>query len=361
MFGGYIIAGAAVFFALGRERWNFIKNIFPLPYSVLLSAIAFVCGAAPLIWFNVRHEFMTVRLIFLRMLRFDPGEQCCNGIVDCMMILQNLLQRRVHDFYLYLSGESSFIIFGAPFSIVYVPFFICAFVWGCVTIFGRLGDARLRLSLRMLFVFYFVVLFLTFFVPTGFHYGHMLLLVPFAEILCALFLVHIATRVRCLLFVSLLVCGLWLNEQVTHSYLFSHKYITDGKAYGLLKGDYESLLAWLKSKKAESVMCPDPVGSILNVMNEQYGNKRDMEFIDLWDYSEDDLDFVGVAEKISVLANDPNGYLLCSREKPDYFESIRACAARHGMTVKIVDSKILRNNPACAFLLCRVLPKEEKS
>ncbi len=349
MFIAYIIGAFAVFFVFGRKSRDFIKDVFPSHYHALLAGMAFVCGAAPLVWFNVRHGFPTLKLISFRVFHFTEVNYDWNNSA----VFANFI-RRIHDFYLYIIGEVLFELETA--GGVYVVLLTCAFVWGCVIVFGRRGDLGLKQRLRVLFVFYAVVLFLTCFIPNKHHPGHILVLVPFSGILCSLFLVHIA-RVRGLLFVPVLICGLWFNEQLDHFYSFSREYIQNGKMHGLLKGEPELLTVWLKSKDIKSVLCSDPVGYVLSSM----APELDMDFQDMgYCPSEREVIAQKIGDFISRASGQKAYMLICSGANFDYFSKVKKSAAQQGIEIKIVDLKVFRRKPTYAYVLCLVSAPEKR-
>lgn len=345
MFVAYMFAAPAAFWALGRKRREFIDAVFPARRNALLACAAFVSGALPFVWFNVRHGFPTLRLIFSRMSGFSQVHDNWNN----SDVFGNLL-RRIHDFYMYLSGNVLFEDLNDAVVSVYAVLFVCAFVWGVVTLFGRRSEDGLRLRLRVLFVFYAAVLVLTCFVPNRHRVFQILVMVPFAGILCSLFLVRIA-RVRSLVFLPVLICGLWFGGQLDHFYSFSRDYLKNGQFYGLLKGEPEFLVAWLRSGNIKRVLCTDPLGRVLCTVGPEWDGV-------LSDLNERNMTPDWIADEMRRFISESTwrkSYMLIyGDEESAAYTKIKDSAESHGITVSVVDSKALRNNPAHTFLLCRI-------
>ncbi len=349
MFAAYMIGAVAVLGLIGRRRREFIGSVFPSLKTVLLSGLAFVCGAGPFLWFNLRNKFPTLRLLLTRMSNFSQ----VNGDWDNSALGTNLL-RRCHDFYLYLSGQVLFVLDTSAW--VYVLLFSCAFVWGLFTVLRRGGDSQTKQRLRSFFYFYAVVFFLTCFLPLRHASGHVLIIVPFAGVLCALFLTYIG-RFKRLLFVPVFVCVLWGGEQFSHMSSFSRHYIRNGQIEGLIKGERESLTVWVNSKNIKKVLCSNPVARVLNTIGNEWG-------IEFYDIGHLFVDSFTIANDIRLFISESMGQnaymLICSGKNSATYTKIKDSVRSHGIKVEVMDTKTLRNNPACTFLFCRMTMSETK-
>ena len=86
---------------------------------------------------------------------------------------------------------------------------------------------------------------------------------------------------------------------------------------------------------------------------EMVGGRLGVGFCELGCY---DVDPALIAEEIGLFVSEsPEAYMLIwGGNKSAAYTKIKDSAARNGMTVEVIDSKVLRNNPAYTFLLCRV-------
>lgn len=265
MFLGYGFGAFVGMAVLGKcQRRRLFRRILPvLQRERLIGVFAFILGCSPLLYFNIVNRFETVIFLF--------GAFVDSGNVDGWNnfdVISNLMTR-MNDIYLYLSGtlverESNLkpVIFP-------VVLFVVSIIWSGVYV----SLLKIRDGVRYLILFivpaYFTLIVLTCFLPAHHDVFHILIMTPFIELLCALFVVVCCRRLtnkNIVLGVVCCVMSFWsfgYGEKTigilrdVNLGLFSQCYYLE---------DIDSLAADLHDG-ADNVFCSSSIGWVLHFLH----------------------------------------------------------------------------------------------
>lgn len=176
MFAAYVVGVVAVFLLFGRP----LAVLKRIKGDITVWVCGFVGGMLPFIVFNLIHFLITPRYLFGALL--SPSHAGRKN----SMLLDNLLARLRHYFDLVSSS-----VFLENMPLAHADRLFGWFFVVCLGVVALwlLGGRQKLFSKRLVgsvIVFYGVVLFLSCFVPKAAHPAHLLVMCPFAELICVL-------------------------------------------------------------------------------------------------------------------------------------------------------------------------------
>lgn len=197
MFVAYLVGAVAGFLFLGRESRQAIKaDLFNVRGGFFSFVGMFIVGSLPLIAYNVINNGKTLRMCWNSL--FSSASVFPGG-ANNMNLVSNIAVRLNHFFdFLVRDIPEVDSIRNVPGNYIALLLFAVAFIFlsGCI-ISKKIFKDRERKKISFLLVFYITVFVLTAFTPRGLAQGHMLIMVPFGEIIAALFLCRVAfVRIR---------------------------------------------------------------------------------------------------------------------------------------------------------------------
>lgn len=179
MFLGYL-AGIFVSFLFVKDIRFFVRNVlFKDKKDYIYFLFMFIIGISYWITYNIVNNFAMFKLISDSIVR--PG----------FYGLANNMIRRVGDFCLLLLGSLKMENIVVPGNFLNFFFFFVSFIAVSIYLFCSKKIVFLKNKIAFLFILYIVLFFLTGIIPNGYNPENIIILMPFVEIIQALFIVGI--------------------------------------------------------------------------------------------------------------------------------------------------------------------------
>jgi hypothetical protein len=250
----FYLIGLGITFILLKKRFSILPGM--TIKQIGLALISFFLGSFNIILFNILYNGETIK--FLRNSLIYPAP--LSGYIN-LAYFSNLYERTHHFIDLLRSDLNEKIAWGViescsieHIAFIFVALFFISFIF--VSLYAFFSKHKLIIKYRIifLFIFYTIVFLLTPFVCKGAHPGHLLVLIPFPQIVMALFFNYIWLKLKskkiaiCILSVFLipfLVFNIWMN-------LFFHKQMKSNGGSGRWSTAIYQLSTYLKNEKIYS-------------------------------------------------------------------------------------------------------------
>lgn len=215
----FYIAGLGATLVLLRKGFNLRWDI----KRIVLSLVSFCLGAFQLILYNIISGGESVKFLLNALRHYTIA-----GYNNLAYFI-NLWERVTHLIYLlegYISERDSWGVIQSSFIERIAPifiglFFVSFFFVFLYAIFLNKNSANVRYRILFFYIFYGIVFLLTPFAPKGLSPGHLLVLLPFPQILIALFLEYMRPVLKnrttalpimySVFLIPFLVFNIWMN------------------------------------------------------------------------------------------------------------------------------------------------------
>lgn len=211
MFLGYVIGAFCGMFVLGKHYINSLRRfLFPSWSVTLLRAGVFCLGIFPLVLYNLTGApGETASFMF--------GSYFQKGILGSLTWLVGIFRIRIYDSFRYCLGTLYSWDYGSGWFGAILIF--CAAIWCFGLGFVRVRRNRRRRFIAFVVVAYTVLFMLSNLIVIGYNPGHLIILVPFTEMLCAIFVVDICGRIKsrkAVVALAVVVIAGWLEFHVRY-------------------------------------------------------------------------------------------------------------------------------------------------
>ncbi|MBL7131193.1 MAG: glycosyltransferase family 39 protein, partial [Candidatus Omnitrophica bacterium] len=179
----FYLASLAISFMLLNRKFKLLLGVNIKHASLAL--LSFCAGSFYLILFNIREGWMTVKLLLNALMRPSPGYNnlaYLYNLRERIKHLMELLGGNISERFEWGVTEGHFMESIAP---VLVALFFISFIFVFLYMFFLKGKIE-KHKIMFFFIFYITVFFLTPFTIGGSNPGHLLLLLPFPQLVVAL-------------------------------------------------------------------------------------------------------------------------------------------------------------------------------
>lgn len=288
MFVGYMLSFCVGLFVLGKDRKAVLSVLFPSARQTAVNLLCFAVGAAPFLYYNLRYRLSTFVFLWHNLIRDLDTAKIDDGWNN-WAVLSNLVQRFTDAGY-YISG-GIFSVFTWKYNFLFVGLVALALLYGFVRIYSD-KDSKESKQLKFLIASYGCLLCLTCYVPIRHLYCHIMIMIPFFELICAVFIVRCLSLIKkksIFFLLGILFCGSWLAVQAVNISYFLSEYANgtgESISFGPTVVEAKAFTQKLEEEGVERLIAFRAVAPMLRCCNAKWNVRKAWEFrveTHIWD------------------------------------------------------------------------------